>query len=490
MTDENSHIRDLDPCFPDQYLRAYALGKVEKQPLKAIMEAHVELCAECAAKVRSFQRPKLSPDELLEKQLASFREKQAALKRQQSQGPRPGTIWSTLPESEKDLLGPLVFVLSPTGSPEKKSLTVAEVSEDIAQAIETDMILDPPESGLRFRCMVRAGNIFSTDPKNLKAFAAELPPTLTEKVVEFCRLGEGFDEKIPLSQIAFLRDAQGNEFMRRKGVTSGMVVTRDADPRLISAARSMNQCWYLHVAQPETEKSQSRRMDNHYLTSLLKGLETELSMWGTLVRHVSQPDYSRQKSGTAASVSVPPTPSPSVEVKLGPTREEVRKKEPWKRQFRYGDTISLSVDVPEDGHLVIVHYGEQYGIREIILAKPYAKTTRVTRALPILVTRKLMGVPGKYGFKVIFTRKEVLPLEDLLSEAPRMQECLLTLINKVRALEEEEWREVVYEYERVPTLEEILRSRIRSGMQKWFPYVFPAMGVALALYLLWSLFSR
>ena len=64
--------------------------------------------------------------------------------------------------------GPLVFVLSYTETTEQKLLTVAEVSEDISQAIDTDMILDPQESRLRFRCMVRAGNIFVMHSQNVE----------------------------------------------------------------------------------------------------------------------------------------------------------------------------------------------------------------------------------------------------------------------------------------------------------------------------------
>ena len=128
--------------------------------------------------------------------------------------------------------------------------------------------------------------------KTWKNFAGELPPPLTERVQEFCRLGERFDERVPLSQFVFLRDIEGHKLMRRKGVISGMQVTRKDDPRLVAATRSKRLCQYLRVAEPAPKKSESRPVDKHYLTSLLTGLVSELSMWGSLlIPPVLKPAY-------------------------------------------------------------------------------------------------------------------------------------------------------------------------------------------------------
>ncbi len=464
MTDENSDIKSLDPCLPEEILRAYALGKVKKQPLKALIDAHVGLCAECAAKVRSFRLSKVSPEDQIEQQLASLRQRQAAINRAASQGPRPGTIWRTVPWTKSDPSGPLVFVLSYTETRENESLTVAEVSEDISQAIETDIILDPQESGLRVRCMIRAGNIFVMDPEDLKKFAGELPPTLTETVQEFCRLGERFDERVPLSQQVFLKDLQGNKFMRRKGITSGMPVTRSDDPRVATATRSKRLCEYLHVAQPVAEKPESRRIDKHYLTSLLTGLASELSMWGNLLIPPPKPAYAVLDFTESASMGPCSKPSPSadtdlpaakqmpapvkVEAKPGPTREEVRKREPGERQFNHGDQINLSITVPEDGYLVIVHYCEKTGELEIVFPPPEDEFPRVSRNQAVRIERQLLSPPGRYGFKVIFSRERLLPsAEESESTEQGSLQDLMALVERIEELDEQAWREATFEYE-------------------------------------------
>ena len=142
---------------------------------------------------------------------------------------------------------------------------VVEISEDIPQAIETDMILQPTESGLSFRCMVRTGNIFFTDKKNLKTFAGRLSPSLTTTVVRFCKTQYHFNDKVPLSEYVFIRDQEGNELMSRRGVTSGMLVTKDDDSRLNFLEQSKQRCSYLHYDQemsgfavaPEEEAARS-----------------------------------------------------------------------------------------------------------------------------------------------------------------------------------------------------------------------------------------
>lgn len=465
MTDENSDLKSLDPCLPEEFLRAYALDKVPKPRLKAVIGAHVELCAECAAKVRSFRHLKLSPDELLEQQLASLRKRQAALKRQHGQGPRPGTIWRTVPWTKSDPSGPLVYVLSLTQTRENKLLTVSEVSEDISQAIETDMILDPQKSGLRFRCMVRAGNIFVMDSQDLDKFAGELPHPLRETVQEFCRLGERFEDQVPLSKFVFLRDTQGHELMQRKGVISGMRVTRNDDPRLTAASRSKRLCEYLHVSEPVARKSESRPVDKHHLTSLLKRLVSELSMWGSLLIPPPEPAYAgggftesasrgREKYQLSRSSSLKtaadrPSPDPvKVEVKPGPTREEVRKREPRERQFKQGDLINLKVTVPEDGHLVVVHYCEQTGDLEIVFPAPEEKSPRVTSKQAVQIERKLVSPPGRYGFKVIFSRENLLPSADQTIRAgERILHDLMALVERIEELDEGAWREATFEYE-------------------------------------------
>lgn len=476
MADDNSHIGDLDPCLPEEYLKAFAEGKVSQAALGSAIEAHVGLCAQCAAKLRSLTCPKLSPDELMAKQLASLRRRQALLKQHHSQGPRLGTIWRTIPWTKTDPSGPLVFVLGSAQASQKNLLTVAEVSEDIPQAIATDMILDPSKSGLSFRCMVRGGNIFVMDPKDLETFCGELPQPLTQKVQEFSRLGEFFDERVPLSQIVLLQDLQGNRFMQRRGVVSGMHVSRKDDPRLRAAARGKTLCEHLHVAEPVAKKPESRRIDKHYLTSLLTGLVSELSMWGSLLipppppkpayaglpatesasrrfeRRSSFDPKSQESLSRSSSLSTSsdrPIPEPvKVEVKPGPTREEVRQRQPEQRQFSHGNQIKLSITAPEDGHLVIVHYCEQTGDLEIVFPVPEDQFPRVTSKQAIQIERKLVSPPGSYGFKVIFSRENLLPSrrEKVPTEEGTLKD-LMFVFERIEKLDEGAWREATFEYE-------------------------------------------
>ena len=167
--------------------------------------------------MREFKRSASSDGDPIAKRAQALRERQLAQQRAVAQGPIPGTIWRTVPESEKDPFGPLVLVIDRQEAKEGATLTVAEVSEDIAQAIHTDMVLEPKESGLRFRCMVRTGNIFKTSPDRLTLFAGTLSQALMDKVSGFCKDAEHFDENIPLSKFVFLKDSQGTEFMRRRG---------------------------------------------------------------------------------------------------------------------------------------------------------------------------------------------------------------------------------------------------------------------------------
>jgi hypothetical protein len=166
-----------------------------------------------------------------------------------SEGPQPGTIWRTVPASNMDLFGPLVFIITGDGP---DSVRVAEVSEDIEHALENDMVLEPRQSGIVFRFMVRAGNVFSMNPDKLTDYAGRLSPSRTEAVIEFCRVGDRFDDNIPLSEYIFFRDSQGSELMHRRGVVSGTLLIGDDDPRLKFLEESKARTAYLIKASVKT----------------------------------------------------------------------------------------------------------------------------------------------------------------------------------------------------------------------------------------------
>ena len=192
-------------------------------------------------------------------------------------------MWRTVPESENDPFGPLVLVIDRQEAKEGATLTVAEVSEDIAQAIHTDMVLEPKESGLRFRCMVRTENIFTTSPDRLTLFAGTLSQALMDKVSGFCKDAERFDENIPLSKFVFLKDSQGTELMRRQGITSGMLVTDEDDPRLEFLQLSKERCSYLSGKSATTGKSGSKVITLPFRKPFLKTIMALAAVLATVV---------------------------------------------------------------------------------------------------------------------------------------------------------------------------------------------------------------
>ena len=258
MTQLDGDINILDPCPPDEFLQAWATSNLKDRSLRSVIHTHLEFCPSCQQKVREFKRAVSPDDDPIAKRAQALRERQLAQQDALKQGPIPGTMWRTVPESEKDPFGPLVLVIDRQEAKDGAALTVAEVSEDIAQAIHTDMVLEPKESGLRFRCMVRTENIFTTSPDRLTLFAGALSQALMDKVSGFCKDAERFDENIPLSKFVFLKDSQGTELMRRQGITSGMLVTDEDDPRLEFLELSKERCSYLSGKSTATSKSGSK----------------------------------------------------------------------------------------------------------------------------------------------------------------------------------------------------------------------------------------
>jgi hypothetical protein len=451
----NPDNKELDPCLPDEYLRAYALEKVSDVRLRALIEAHVELCPKCTTKAKHFRKIAIPADHVSERELDSLRKKQAVLKQQYSRGLRPGTIWRTVPEKEGDFFGPLVFIVRPLN----QTVPVAEVSEDIQRAIETDMILDPRETGLRFRCMVRAGNIFEIAPKNLRQFAGELPASVTEKVLKFFHTINNDDLTFPLSKVTFLKDLHGNEFMYRGGITSGIVVTSDSDLRIIAAEESKQRYRYLRVPRNEETKSfnqiQNKKIELREIVVLLKEMISELSMWGHLNVSDPKPSYSRASAGELAdlgrqasirrSSQTQTVQSAKETVTSGPTREAVQWFHSEKLVFHYRDFVTMSLTAPETGYIVVVHYSESSGDVQIVFPKPDDKTNQVLSKHQIYIKRKLKSPPGQYAFKALFCRRQIHAMSQILGSDSGREKHLNELIRQIK--HEEDWRELTLEYE-------------------------------------------
>ena len=242
MSEENNNFTDSDPCPDEQELKSYASGEMASTRSGRIIGCHLEFCPSCRSRVEKIRKTEVAVDEAIKVFAERLRRQQEKLVVERWRGPQPGAIWRTIPESDEELLGPMVIVIKVN---ESGSLSVAEISEDIAQAIHTDMVLEPQASGLRFRFMIRGGNVFETTFEYLKTFAGQLPSALTNKVVEFCGSAENFDSELPLSKYKFGHDPNGTVLMHRKGITSGMLVTQENDPRLSFLDSSKQRCSYL-----------------------------------------------------------------------------------------------------------------------------------------------------------------------------------------------------------------------------------------------------
>jgi hypothetical protein len=245
MTRIIDEMSDLEPCPDDEVLRLWAEGRVTDPAVQSILSCHAQLCESCRRKLADLRRNDTQERETVAQYADELRKHEAELKKSRGAGPVPGTIWRTTPRAETDAFGPLVMVIDGPTQISGGLVKVAEVSEDIPQAIQTDAVLEPPESGLGFRCMVRAANVFILSPEKLTSFAGRLPESLANKITEFCREGEHFDDRVPLTQFVFLQDSQGNRFMWRKGITTGLMVTQDDDPRLESMSASKINSAYL-----------------------------------------------------------------------------------------------------------------------------------------------------------------------------------------------------------------------------------------------------
>jgi hypothetical protein len=245
MTEDRNYINELDPCPDDELLEGYVTEAIQDELIEDNTRAHLEFCASCKTKVQKMLQEPGTREGMMKAQADRFRQRQAGLQREIEKGPVTGTIWRTITPSDEELLGPLVFVLESDEGPTGRIVKVAEVSEDIEQAIETDMVVEPYDSRLNFSCMIRAGNVFKTDANNLQTFAGRLSQELTIQAIVFCSSADSFDEDVPLAEYEFTKDSTGPKLMRRRGVTSGLPVTKSGDLRDLHLEEAKRICEYL-----------------------------------------------------------------------------------------------------------------------------------------------------------------------------------------------------------------------------------------------------
>lgn len=165
----------------------------------------------------------------------------------QQKGPIPRTIWNARPKREEDLFGPSVLILKRLEvNGEDNQLLVAEVSDRLDLATESDVVLLPNESGLPFTCIVQTANTFWTNSKWLKEPLGEIEPSLWTLVLKFCSSPEDFDYHISPLDYEF-PSINGFTMMKRAGIISGLPFTDESDPRLVWVKESIEKCHYLFL---------------------------------------------------------------------------------------------------------------------------------------------------------------------------------------------------------------------------------------------------
>ncbi|MBD3398319.1 hypothetical protein GF413_04595, partial [Candidatus Micrarchaeota archaeon] len=256
MTEDQIFNDDIDPCPDPEILQEYASDQIDDEFVQSIVEAHLQFCPRCGNKVRRL-RSGDSPEDFLRAQADLFRRMAAEARRAETDGPLPGTLWRAVPESEEDLYGPLLLVIEVGVGDEGNDVKVVEVSEDIDEAMNTDIIVAPEESGLDFRFMARGGNCFETKRNNLKNYVGGLTEILTLKIIKFCQRTQSLDADIPLSEYGLFKDTQGSRLMLRKGVLSGLFPNGDDDPRLFRERESKDKFAYLKQDSEKDEDGET-----------------------------------------------------------------------------------------------------------------------------------------------------------------------------------------------------------------------------------------
>jgi hypothetical protein len=288
-------MNELDICPDDEILRDYAAGNETDYQNLSIIECHLEFCASCRALVSQYRNTGAIRDRNVENIVKRLKERQAEVRRRESAGAVPGSIWRAVPDSDERLFGPLLFVIA--AAPEV--VLVAEVSEEMAQAIDTDVALESAESGLPFAFMVRSDNTFLVRRESLKAFAGVLSSELTQRVVDFCCSAGQMGPTAAPQEYVFVKDPEGAGLVRRRGVKSTTQVFDGGDPRLTFLEAGKRRCVYLH-AELESDSVILRGPLNQPLSVItgegsgLSGIETlhqssnqvynSVTFWGVVGR--------------------------------------------------------------------------------------------------------------------------------------------------------------------------------------------------------------
>jgi len=133
-------------------------------------------------------------DAIIERCAKKLFDRNRELKRLTAKGLVAGSIWSTCPEKEEDLFGPLVLVLQ-TPESDREALWVAEVTQDGKKFENGDMRLSRRTSGLHFSCIIRASVVFHLEPQKLLTCAGKISEHQIPAIVSGTRAGKMRDSE-------------------------------------------------------------------------------------------------------------------------------------------------------------------------------------------------------------------------------------------------------------------------------------------------------
>lgn len=248
------------------------------------------------------------------------------LRRLGEQAPVPGTIWNSKPEREENLFGPMLLVLKAVDLDSGPEFLVAEVSDCIDQATETDLVLSSDESSLPFNCMIRAGNTFWTTSNWFKDCIGEIDSSMWQEVLRFAFSAQKFDDDISPLDYQFV-EIDGTTLMRREGATSGLPNTEEEDSRFNFLQESIKKCQYLShdvtVSRTQPKLDQKQVYDRLWMGNKSFPLEpsesnpTLLKIKGRLVlQDITVPIYKEKATGGSRLLRIEGQVVPPIEAPL------------------------------------------------------------------------------------------------------------------------------------------------------------------------------
>jgi len=125
------------------------------------------------------------------------------------------------------------------------------------------------------------------------------------------------------------------------------------------------------------------------------------------------------------------------------TRSETERKIP---NYTIGEKIVVSIDIKEDGYLVVIHLDENENLSLVFPASSqdngFVKGGSVRK-----ISGKVTGPKGDQYFKVFWTAKRLLNSEMLDSQDPLLAEYIIDqYVEAIMELGENEWSETLYKF--------------------------------------------